>query len=125
MPAAFVVHALELWIAVRIGPPGYHPSQSLAGLVIGTAERPSRFALRSLGGRLVSALLMLVLFLGVLPYVLLWAPWLWPVGTVAALAVWTVRRDRAWRRELRRQRAVQAAVRSGRTLPATAGGRTA
>lgn len=68
---------------------------------------------------------MLVLFLGVLPYVLLWAPWLWPVGTVAALAVWTVRRDRAWRRELRRQRAVQAAVRSGRTLPATAGGRTA
>ncbi|WP_419667605.1 protein kinase domain-containing protein [Streptomyces sp. 2-1] len=125
MPAAFVVHALELWIAVRIGPPGYHPSQSLAGLVIGTAERPSRFALRSLGGRLVSALLMLVLFLGVLPYVLLWAPWLWPVGTVAALAVWTVRRDRAWRRELRRQRAVQAAVRCGRTLPATAGGRTA
>lgn len=125
MPAAFVVHALELWIAVRIGPPGYHPSQSLAGLVIGTAERPSRFTLGSRWARVVSALLMLVLFLGVLPYVLLWAPWLWPVGTVAALAVWTVRRDRSWRRELRRQRAVQAAVRAGGPLPAVAGGRTA
>ncbi|MFF3713687.1 serine/threonine protein kinase [Streptomyces phaeochromogenes] len=125
MPAAFVVHAIELWIAVRIGPPGYHPSQSLAGLVIGTAERPSRFTLGSRWARVVSALLMLVLFLGVLPYVLLWAPWLWPVGTVVALAVWTVRRDRSWRRELRRQRAVQAAVRAGGPLPAAAGGRSA
>ncbi|MFF6994604.1 protein kinase [Streptomyces sp. NPDC008313] len=115
MPAAFVVHALELWTAVRMGPPGYHPSHSLAGLVIGNAERPGRFVLRSRWARLLSGLLVAVLFLVVLPYVLLWAPWLWPVGTVGALTVWTVRRDRMWRRELRRQRAVQAAVREGRT----------
>ncbi|WP_192883561.1 protein kinase domain-containing protein [Streptomyces xinghaiensis] len=125
MPAAFVVHALELWIAVRIGPPGYHPAHSLAGLVVGTAERPGRFVLGSRRARLVSGLLVAVLFLVVLPYVLLWAPWLWPAGTVVALVVWTVRRDRDWRRRLRRQRALRAAVRGGPARPAVPGGRTA
>lgn len=117
MPAAFVVHLLELWIAVRIGPPGYHPSHSLAGLIIGTAERPGRFVLAGRWARLAVGVLMAVLFTVVLPYVLLWTPWLWPVCTVVALGVWTVRRDRLWRSALLRQRALQAAVRDGRTLP--------
>ncbi|MCX4572966.1 protein kinase [Streptomyces sp. NBC_01571] len=125
MPGALAVHALELWIAVRIGPPGYHPSHSLAGLVIGTAERPARFVLSGRWARLAAGVLMAVLFLVVLPYVLLWAPWLWPVGTVAALAVWTVRRHHAWDREVRRQRALRAADRGTRAPAAVSGRRTA
>jgi eukaryotic-like serine/threonine-protein kinase len=99
VPGAAAVLALELWAAYRIGSPGYHPDRSLAGLVIDRSQPIARF-LRRPGSRFpVRSLLILP------PLVLLWltmvyAAWVWPVATVAALAGWTWYRLRGWRRHL-------------------------
>ncbi|MGW1349500.1 serine/threonine-protein kinase [Streptomyces sp. NPDC002409] len=113
LPAAAAVFALELSAAAFIGPPHYHPRRSLAGRLIATSERPARFA-RSRGPRTLlpsAALLAAVVALGV--HSITTAPWAWPVGTVVALAVWTVYRAVSWRLELARLRAAQTANRSG------------
>ncbi|MER5932056.1 protein kinase [Streptomyces sp. NPDC002054] len=120
LPAAAAVFALELWIAVYIGPHTYHPARSLAGLVIRTGERPARAA-RS-RGRLSMAVaaagLVAAGALGVWAVAL--APWAWPAGTVAALTAWTVQRWWAWRRHTRDARQARAAHRAGhRTSRAT------
>ncbi|MFH8714804.1 protein kinase domain-containing protein [Streptomyces zaomyceticus] len=115
LPAAAVVFALELWIAVYIGPPVYHPARSLAGLLIRTGEGPAR-ATRSrgrLGTAVAAAALVAVGALGLWAVVL--APWAWPAATVVALTVWTVRRWWAWRRTARDARLDRAAHRAGRT----------
>ncbi|WP_190344287.1 protein kinase domain-containing protein [Streptomyces venezuelae] len=114
LPAAAAVFALELWIAVYIGPHTYHPARSLVGLVIRTGDRPARAA-RS-GGRLgmavAAAALAAVGVLGV--WAVTWAPWAWPAGTVVALTAWTVQRWWAWRRHSRDARQARAAHRAGR-----------
>ncbi|MFG2900915.1 protein kinase [Streptomyces zaomyceticus] len=115
LPAAAVVFALELWIAVYIGPPVYHPARSLAGLLIRTGEGPAR-ATRSrgrLGTAVAAAALVAVGALGLWAVVL--APWAWPAATVVALTAWTVRRWWAWRRTARDARLDRAAHRAGRT----------
>ncbi|MCT2541731.1 protein kinase domain-containing protein [Streptomyces atratus] len=114
LPAAAAVFALELSAAAFIGPPQYHPRRSLAGRLIATSERPARFA-RSRGLRTLlpsAALLAGVVALGI--YAVTVAPWVWPIGTVVALAVWTVHRAVSWRRELSRLRTRRTADRTGR-----------
>ncbi|MGW5420967.1 hypothetical protein ACWEV0_12175, partial [Streptomyces sp. NPDC003943] len=115
LPAAAVVFALELWIALYIGPPVYHPTRSLAGLLIRTGERPAR-AVRS-RGRLSNAIGAAVLVaLGALGlWAVVWAPWAWPATTVLALTAWTVRRWWAWRRTARDARLDRAARRAAPT----------
>ncbi|MFF0750463.1 protein kinase [Streptomyces sp. NPDC004267] len=117
LPAAAIVFALELWIALYIGPPVYHPTRSLAGLVIRTGERPAR-ATRS-RGRLGNAIGAAVLVgLGVLGlWAVVWAPWAWPCATVVALTGWTVQRWWAWRRTARDARLARAAHRAAPTAP--------
>ncbi|MCE0446492.1 hypothetical protein LT493_23105 [Streptomyces tricolor] len=99
-PAAFVF-VVEMWTAVYIGPPFYHPSRSLAGLLIRSSERPGRLARTRLGRWAGAALLVLAAFAGC--YAVVAAPWLWPLASAAAVAVWSLRRGWAWRR-LRRGR---------------------
>ncbi|MFE2100230.1 protein kinase [Streptomyces sp. NPDC059468] len=101
LPAAAFVFAVELWTAVYIGPPFYHPERSLAGLLIRNAERPGRMARTRAGRFITAALLMLAVFLGF--YAIARAPWVWPLASAVAVAVWSVRRCLAWRR-LRRPR---------------------
>ncbi|MFD7028383.1 protein kinase [Streptomyces sp. NPDC059917] len=112
LPAAAAVFALELWIAVYIGPHTYHPARSLAGLLIRTGERPAR-AVRSRGRRSQAVGAAVLIALGALG---LWAvarvPWAWPAATVAALTVWTVRRWWQWRRHVRDARDARARLRA-------------
>ncbi|MET3987786.1 protein kinase [Streptomyces sp. PvR034] len=119
LPAAAAVFALELWIAVYIGPHTYHPARSLAGLVIRTGERPARAA-RSRGRRSEAVGAVILIALGALG---LWAvaraPWVWPAATVAALTVWTVRRWWEWRRHTQDARGART---RRRTAPAAAPG---
>ncbi|GLF96579.1 protein kinase domain-containing protein [Streptomyces yaizuensis] len=95
VPAAAATLAVEVWTAYRIGPPGYHPDRSVAGLVIDRSLPFARFV-RQPGARFpLRGLLVLV------PVLLLWltiayAPWLWPLLTVAAVLAWSVRRLYAW-----------------------------
>lgn len=114
LPAAAAVFALELWIAVYIGPHTYHPSRSLAGLLIRTGERPARAA-RS-RGRLSTAVAAAVLVaagaLGI--WAVAAAPWVWPAATVVALTAWTVRRWWAWRWFTRDARLARVANRADR-----------
>ncbi|MFH9727381.1 protein kinase [Streptomyces sp. NPDC017254] len=115
LPAAAVVFTLELWIAVYLGPPVYHPARSLAGLLIRSGERPAR-ATRSrgrLGLAVAAAILVAIGALGLWAVVL--APWVWPAATVVALTVWTVRRWWTWRSSAREARLDRAAHRAGRT----------
>ncbi|TDC80104.1 protein kinase domain-containing protein [Streptomyces hainanensis] len=90
VPAAAATLALELWAAHRIGYLFYHPERSLAGLVIHQAGRAARPVLRHrvLGTVAVAAVV------GLLLATLLLAAWLWPLGTVLAVAWWTWRRHR-------------------------------
>ncbi|GAB2881026.1 serine/threonine protein kinase [Streptomyces mayteni] len=92
VPAAAATFALELWVAHRIGYLFYHPERSLAGLVIHQAGRAARPVLR----HRVLGTLAVVAVVGLLLVTLLLAAWLWPAGTVLALAWWTWRRHRAW-----------------------------
>ncbi|MFJ6351046.1 protein kinase [Streptomyces sp. NPDC092046] len=104
LPAATVVYALELWIALALGALVYHPDRSLAGLLIPAAERPFHAA-RSRGriGIAVAAACLATLgALGVWAVVV--APWAWPAATVLGLAAWTVHRWLAWRRIAREAR---------------------
>ncbi|MEU6932943.1 protein kinase [Streptomyces sp. NPDC046374] len=104
LPAATVVYALELWIALALGALVYHPARSLAGLLIPAAERPFGAA-RSRGriGIAVAAACLAALgALGVWAVVM--APWAWPAATVLGLAGWTVHRWLAWRRIAREAR---------------------
>ncbi|MFJ5974360.1 protein kinase [Streptomyces sp. NPDC093060] len=94
LPAAAFVFGVELWTAVYIGPPFYHPERSLAGLLIRNAERPGRLARTRAGLFITAALLMLAGFLGF--YAITHAPWVWPLASAVAVAVWSVRRCRAW-----------------------------
>ncbi|MFE0043011.1 protein kinase domain-containing protein [Streptomyces albireticuli] len=121
LPAAAAVFALELWIAVYIGPHTYHPARSLAGLVIRTGAGPARAARARgrLGITLAAAALAAGGTLGV--WAVTRAPWAWPAGTVVALTAWTVRRWWAWRRRGRDARPARAAHRAGRgAAPGTA-----
>ncbi|MFY4718858.1 protein kinase domain-containing protein [Streptomyces sp. LaBMicrA B280] len=101
LPAAAFVLAVELWTAAYIGPPFYHPERSLAGLLIRHAERPARLARTRAGRYVTAALLVLAVFLGF--YALVRAPWVWPLASAVAVAVWSARRCLAHRR-LRRPR---------------------
>ncbi|MFI2203163.1 serine/threonine protein kinase [Streptomyces sp. NPDC020192] len=123
LPAAAFVYGVELWTAVYIGPPFYHPDRSLAGLLIRSAERPGRLA-RTRGGRWAgAALLALAVFLGF--YAIAEAPWLWPLAAAVAVAAWSVRRGWAWRRLRRDRRARRVANRrSGTRIGTRAGTRT-
>ncbi|MEV7418593.1 protein kinase [Streptomyces sp. NPDC089919] len=117
LPGTAAVFALELWIAAYIGPHAYHPGRSLAGLLIRTGERPAR-ATRA-RGRLTAAVGAAVLIaLGLLGMdAVTYAPWIWPVATVAALTWWTVRRWWTWRGYVREARHTRAARRAGRRNP--------
>ncbi|MEW2287764.1 protein kinase [Streptomyces sp. NPDC047841] len=112
LPAAAFVFVVELWTAVYIGPPFYHPGRSLAGLLIRSADRPARLA-RTRAGRYVAAAL-LVLAVVVAFYAIAVVPWLWPLASAAAVAVWSVRRGWAWRRLRRDHLARRTARRRGR-----------
>ncbi|MFD5794422.1 serine/threonine-protein kinase [Streptomyces diastatochromogenes] len=96
LPAAAFVFVVELWTAVYIGPPFYHPDRSLAGLLIRSAERPGRLARTRAGRFITAALLLLAVFVGF--YAIAYAPWLWPLASAVAVAAWSVRRCLAWRR---------------------------
>ncbi|MFK0136182.1 protein kinase domain-containing protein [Streptomyces murinus] len=96
LPAAAFVLAVELWTAAYIGPPFYHPERSLAGLLIRHAERPGRLARTRAGRYITAALLVLAVFLGF--YAIVLAPWVWPLASAVAVAVWSVRRCLAHRR---------------------------
>ncbi|MFF4933912.1 protein kinase [Streptomyces griseofuscus] len=96
LPAAAFVFAVELWTAAYIGPPFYHPERSLAGLLIRHAERPGRLARTRAGRYITAALLVLAVFLGF--YAIVLAPWVWPLASAVAVAVWSVRRCLAHRR---------------------------
>ncbi|WEO94398.1 protein kinase [Streptomyces sp. FXJ1.172] len=109
LPAAAFVFVVELWTAVYIGPPFYHPDRSLAGLLIRSAERPGRLARTRAGRWAGAALLVLAVFTGF--YAIAFAPWLWPLASAVALAAWSVRRGWAWRRLRRAGRDRRAAAR--------------
>ncbi|MGW4884501.1 protein kinase domain-containing protein [Streptomyces murinus] len=96
LPAAAFVFAVELWTAAYIGPPFYHPERSLAGLLIRHAERPGRLARTRAGRYITAALLVLAVFLGF--YAIVLAPWVWPLASAVAVAVWSARRCLAHRR---------------------------
>ncbi|GAB1338715.1 hypothetical protein ACE1SV_53050 [Streptomyces sp. E-15] len=96
LPAAAFVFVVELWTAVYIGPPFYHPTRSLAGLLIRSAERPGRLARTRIGRWAGAALLVLVVVLGF--YAIAAVPWLWPLASAVAVAAWSLRRGWAWRR---------------------------
>ncbi|WP_225827545.1 serine/threonine protein kinase [Streptomyces naphthomycinicus] len=96
LPAAAFVFVVEMWTAVYIGPPFYHPARSLAGVLIRSSERPGRLARTRWGRWIGAALLVLAGFAGI--YAIAVAPWLWPLASAAAVAVWSVRRGWAWRR---------------------------
>ncbi|UFR01254.1 protein kinase [Streptomyces sp. Go40/10] len=112
LPAAAFVFVVEMWTAVYIGPPFYHPGRSLAGLLIRSSERPGRLARTRLGRWVGAALLVLAGFAGF--YAVAVAPWLWPLASAAAVAVWSVRRGWAWRRLRSERRARREARRRGR-----------
>ncbi|MFF0427885.1 protein kinase [Streptomyces sp. NPDC004520] len=115
LPAAALVFALELWIAIYIGPPFYHPARSLAGLLIRSGERPARAA-RSRGRLSLAVAAAALVAIGTLGlWAVVTAPWAWPVATVVALIAWTARRWWAWRRSARDARIERAAHRAGRT----------
>ncbi|MCQ8835186.1 protein kinase domain-containing protein [Streptomyces malaysiensis] len=97
VPAAAAVLALELWTAYRIGSPGYHPDRSLAGLLIDRALPVARF-IRRPGSRFPVQGLLILPVIAVLWATVAYAPWVWPVATVAALLWWTWHRTRCWRR---------------------------
>ncbi|MEV7279991.1 protein kinase [Streptomyces sp. NPDC093111] len=104
LPAAAVVHALELWIALVIGAHFYHPARSLAGLLIPAADRPLAAA-RSRGRIGIAAAAACLTALGALGvWAVVMAPWAWPVATVLGLAAWTVHRRLEWRRTEREAR---------------------
>ncbi|MEU6506149.1 protein kinase [Streptomyces sp. NPDC046942] len=119
LPAAAFVFVVELWTAVYIGPPFYHPDRSLAGLLIRSAERPGRLAQTRAGRWAGAALLVLAVFLGF--YAIAVAPWLWPLASAVAVAAWSVRRGWAWRRLRRGRRARRVANRRGRPRTDTTG----
>ncbi|MFJ4326619.1 serine/threonine protein kinase [Streptomyces tricolor] len=121
LPAAAFVFAVEMWTAVYIGPPFYHPSRSLAGLLIRSSERPGRLARTRLGRWVGAALLVLAAFAGC--YAVVAAPWLWPLASAAAVAVWSLRRGWAWRRLRRGRRSRREARRRGREDRPGPGGR--
>ncbi|MFJ4520992.1 protein kinase [Streptomyces sp. NPDC088810] len=112
LPAAAFVFVVELWTAVYIGPPFYHPARSLAGLLIRSGERPGRLARTPAGRWAGAALLVLAGFLGI--YALAVVPWLWPLASAVAVAAWSLRRGWAWRRLRREHRARREARRRGR-----------
>ncbi|MCZ0205763.1 protein kinase [Streptomyces sp. UMAF16] len=112
LPAAAVVFTAELWTAVYIGPPFYHPHRSLAGLLIRGADRPGRLARTRAGRWIGAALLVLAVLLGF--YAVTAVPWLWPLASAGAVVAWSVRRCRAWRRRRRDLRARREANRAGR-----------
>ncbi|MEU6664907.1 protein kinase [Streptomyces sp. NPDC046727] len=112
LPAAAFVFVVEMWTAVYIGPPFYHPTRSLAGLLIRTAERPGRLARTRLGLWIGAVLLLLAGALGI--YAIAAAPWLWPLASAAAVAAWSIRRGWAWRRLRHDRRARREARRRGR-----------
>ncbi|ADI08298.1 serine/threonine protein kinase [Streptomyces bingchenggensis BCW-1] len=97
LPAAAAVPALELWAAYRIGSPFYHPNRSLAGLLIRRALPAARF-IRTPGARFPVRGLLILLPLGLMWLTVVYAAWVWPLATVAALAWWTWHRLRGWRR---------------------------
>ncbi|MES4902510.1 MULTISPECIES: protein kinase [unclassified Streptomyces] len=103
LPAAAAVPALEMWAAYRIGSPFYHPDRSLAGLVIRRALPAARF-IRRPGVRFPVRGLLLLLPLGLMWLTVVYAAWVWPLATVAALAWWTWHRLRRWRRYVTRLR---------------------
>ncbi|MGW3464516.1 hypothetical protein ACWDE9_35235, partial [Streptomyces olivaceoviridis] len=123
LPAAAFVFVVELWTAVYIGPPFYHPGRSLAGLLIRSADRPARLARTRAGRYVAAALLVLAVVLAF--YAIAVVPWLWPLASAAAVAVWSVRRGWAWRRLRREHRAQRTARRRGldRRPDRRAGGR--
>ncbi|MFE9725706.1 serine/threonine protein kinase [Streptomyces sp. NPDC005794] len=113
LPAAAAVFVLELLTAVYIGPPAYHPHRSLAGVLIRTADRPSRLVL-SRGLRTLlpaAALLVCAVLLGFTSVAT--APWVWPLACVLGLGAWSARRCQVWRRERRARLARRARVRRG------------
>ncbi|MER7764031.1 protein kinase [Streptomyces sp. NPDC097619] len=120
LPAAAVVFALELWIALYIGPQGYHPRRSLAGFLIRTGGRPSRAARARgrLGQALVALALIAVVVTGTLAVTTV--PWLWPLATVTALAAWTVHRALRRRNRVRSARGGPTAPHRPRPAPPTA-----
>ncbi|WP_318200531.1 protein kinase domain-containing protein [Streptomyces sp. SCL15-4] len=111
LPAAAVVFVAELWTAVYIGPPFYHPHRSVAGLLIRGADRPGQLARTRIGRWIAAALLVLAVFLGF--YAVAVAPWLWPLATAVAVTAFGVRRCWAWGRQRRRARARRDAARPG------------
>lgn len=121
LPAAAFVFVVELWTAVYIGPPFYHPDRSLAGLLIRSAERPGRLARTRTGRWAGAAILVLSVFLGF--YAIVFAPWLWPLASAVAVAAWSVRRGWAWRRLRRGRRTRRAAGRRPRRTTDTTGER--
>ncbi|MFF9089141.1 protein kinase [Streptomyces sp. NPDC014991] len=118
LPAAAFVLVVELWTAVYIGPPFYHPGRSLAGLLIRSADRPARLARTRAGLWTGAALLVLAGLLGM--YAVTTAPWVWPLASAAAVAVWSVRRGwdrRRLRRDHRARRDARRHGRAGRPRP--------
>ncbi|MEU1948610.1 protein kinase [Streptomyces sp. NPDC020125] len=97
VPAAAAVLALELWTAYRIGSPGYHPDRSLAGLLIDRALPVARF-IRRPGSRFPVQGLLILPVIALLWATVAYAPWVWPLATVAVLIWWTWHRLRCWRR---------------------------
>ncbi|WP_344318732.1 serine/threonine-protein kinase, partial [Streptomyces yatensis] len=97
VPAAAAVLALELWTAFRIGSPGYHPDRSLAGLLIDRALPVARF-IRRPGSRFPVQGLLILPVIALLWATVAYAPWVWPLATVAVLVWWTWHRLRCWRR---------------------------
>ncbi|NYV77695.1 protein kinase, partial [Streptomyces sp. UH6] len=89
------VFAAEMFTAVWIRPPAYHPDHSLAGPLIRNAERPARLALSGRMALLVGSLVLVAVAF------LVWAtlarlPWLWPLASTAAVVVWSVVRCVRW-----------------------------
>ncbi|MFI6348420.1 serine/threonine protein kinase [Streptomyces sp. NPDC050560] len=120
LPAAAFVCAVELWTAVYIGPPFYHPDRSLAGLLIRSAERPARLARRGAGRFVAAGLLLLAVYLAY--RALSTVPWLWPLASSVAVAAWSVRRCWVWRRRRRGHRERRAAHRRAPAGRGAAGG---
>ncbi|WJE01409.1 protein kinase domain-containing protein [Streptomyces antimycoticus] len=113
VPAAAAVLALELWTAYRIGSPGYHPDRSLAGLLIDRALPVARF-IRRPGSRFPVQGLLILPVIALLWATVAYAPWVWPLATVAVLVWWTWHRLRCWRRYMAELRGRDERHRPGR-----------
>ncbi|AEM84887.1 protein kinase domain-containing protein [Streptomyces violaceusniger] len=123
VPAAAAVLALELWTAYRIGSPGYHPDRSLAGLLIDRTLPVARF-IRRPGSRFPVQGLLILPVIALLWATVAYAPWVWPLATVAVLIWWTWHRLRCWRRYVAELRGRDERHRPGRpraAAPPTSG----